>query len=119
MKYVLTKIQLDNLDSFLKSRKPEAEVSVLELKRLLVLLAENVHTVCFRYRLIGEMWETNFVRVVQVTDKGVFLRDERKNRMISIPNLKMIMQFELDGSIHNFQPNFHYDVTAQLSGSGQ
>ena len=111
-------MQLSKLDSFLQSRKPESEISVLELKRLLVLLAENVHTVCFRYRLIGAMWETNFVRVIQVTDKGVFLRDETRNRMISIPDLRMIMQFELDGAIHTFQPNFHYDVSARHPNNG-
>lgn len=59
---------------------------------------------------MGAMWEQNFFRVIHVTDNGFFFKDPVNNRMISIPNLKMIMQFEVDGSVHTFQPNFHYDV---------
>ena len=113
-------MRLERIDKYLnKDKGPATAFSILELKRLLVLLAENVHTVRFRYRLMGEMWEPNFVRVARVTDEGVFLRDEKKNKVISIPNLKLIMQFELDGSIHTFQPNFHYDVKAQYSDNGE
>lgn len=107
---------MDRLDSYLQHLKPESEISVLELKRLLVLLAENAHRVCFRYRLMGEMWEPRFLRVIHVTEKGVFLRDETINSMISLPDLKMIMQFELDGPIHTFQPNYHYDVVPNAHG---
>jgi hypothetical protein len=109
-------MQVDRLDSFLQDRQPESEVSVLELRRLLVLLAENAHSVCFRYRLIGAMWEPRFLRVIHVTDRGAFLKDTTKNRTISLPDLKMIMQFELDGSIHAFQPNYHYDVVPNPHG---
>lgn len=94
----------------LKGREPVSKISVLELKKLLVLISENVHTVCFRYRLIGQMWQPNFMRVKDVTDKGVFLRDELQNKTILISDLRWIIQFELDGPIHSFAPNFHYQV---------
>lgn len=94
----------------LKDREPVSEISVLELRKLLVLISENVHTVCFRYRLIGQMWQRSFMCVNGVTDKGVFLKDELQNKTIFISDLKWIMQFELDGSIHSFVPNFHYEV---------
>ena len=102
---------LKGLENYLKSREPASEISVLELKRLLVLMAENAHAVCFRYRLIGQMWVSSFMRVIHLTDKGVVLRDDSKGQVVSIPHLKMIIQFELDGSLHTFQPYFHYNVT--------
>jgi hypothetical protein len=102
--------KLTGLDYYIKSRESKSKISIVELKGLLVLLAENVHTVAFRYRLVGQMWQPDFMRVIHATDKGILLKNEKKNIMISLPNLSMIMQFELDGSIHSFAPNFHYDV---------
>lgn len=110
------KMQLDRLQSYFKNEEPESQISILELKRLLVLLAENVQSVCIRYRMVGKMWEPNFFRVVQVTDKGVFLKDESTNRTISIPDIRMIIQFELDGCVHTFQPNYHYNVALHPDG---
>ena len=90
--------------------KTKTLISALELKRLLVEIAEKRPQVCLRYRLIGEMWQPNFMRVKDVTDKGVFLKDELQNKTVLIPDLKWIVQFELDGPIHSFAPNFHYQV---------
>lgn len=58
------------------------------------------------------MWQPKFFQVVQVTEKGVFLKDEAADKIICVPDLHMIMQFELDGSLHAFQPNFHYSVVS-------
>lgn len=103
---------MNSYDSYLKSRQPISRVPLLELKKLLVLLSENVHTVSFRYRVLGQMWHPTFLRVQEVTEKGVFLRDESENKTIYISDLKWITQFELDGTLHTFAPNFHYDVVA-------
>jgi hypothetical protein len=103
---------MKNLDSYLKSREPASKISTLELKRLLALMADNPYSICFRYRCVGDMWQPNFMRVMGVTDKGVVLKDIPRNKIISVPDLKMIMQFELDGSLHGFAPNFHYTVVA-------
>ena len=94
----------------LKSFEAASKISVLELRRLLVLLSENAQTICFRYRLMGQMWQSHFMRVSEVTDKGVFLKDLIEDKLILISDLSMIMQFELDGPIHSFAPNFHYTV---------
>jgi hypothetical protein len=101
---------LSSLDLYLKNREPVSKISVLELKALLVLISDHVHSIRFRYRLMGQMWQLNYMRVIHVSEKGVFLKDEIENKMISIPHLKMIIQFELDGSVQAFEPNFHYDV---------
>jgi hypothetical protein len=101
----LKELNLESLD-----RQPVSDISILELKSLLVTITDNRLKVYFRYRLLGEMWQTNFVRVVKVTDNGVVLHDKIKNKTISLSDLKMIIQFELDGSLYAFEPNFHYNV---------
>lgn len=85
-------------------------ISVLELKRLLVDLREKRPDICVRYRLLGEMWVVNSMRVIKVTDNGVMLNDEQNNRLINLPDLSSIMQFEIDAPFQGFQPHFHYNV---------
>ena len=101
------------------SNYPPSHISTTELKSLLVSLADHAHRINFRYRLMGEMWQFVFMRVLFVTDAGVMLKDEIHDRTILISDLGMIIQFELDGSIYNYAPNFHYDVTPfQSYGKG-
>src|SRR3954468_3605429 len=88
-------------------------ISVVELKRLLVTILDFDMPICIRYRILGEMWQPNFLRVVKITEKGIILNDEVRNKTIVIPDLTQIIQFEIDGRIHNFQPHFHYDVTVR------
>jgi hypothetical protein len=85
-------------------------ISVLELKRLLVTIVDFDLPICIRYRILGEMWQPNFLKVVKIMEKGVILNDELRNKTIILPDLSQIIQFEIDGRIHNFQPHFHYDV---------
>jgi hypothetical protein len=86
------------------------KVSVLEVRRLLVELKEHRADICIRYRLIGQMWATNFLRVIQVTDEGVILDDESSNTMVTIAELAQMMQFEIDKPFQAYKPYFHYDV---------
>jgi hypothetical protein len=90
--------------------KPKNLVSVLELKRLLVDLRQKRQDICFRYRLVGEMWIVNAMRVMSVIEKGVLLNDEQNNKLVTISDLSMIMQFEIDAPFQGFQPHFHYHV---------
>ena len=86
------------------------KIAVLELRRLLVELKEHRPDICVRYRIIGQMWAQNFLRVVHVTDEGVLLNDETSNKLITIPNLSQVIQFELDKAFQSYQPYFHYEV---------
>ena len=56
------------------------------------------------------MWQTNFLRVVEVGEQGVLLNDEVANSFKCLPDLSRIMQFEIDVAVHNFLPHNHYDV---------
>lgn len=86
-------------------------ISVLELKRLLVTIVDYSLPICFRFRLLGEMWYPNFMKIVKVTEEGVLLNDESRNKFLLITDLGHIVQFELDGRIHTFEPNFHYHLS--------
>ncbi len=86
-------------------------ISVLELKRLLVDLKDKRPDICFRYRLLGEMWVTHCIRVLYVGERSLLLNDEVNNRLISLSDLSAIMQFELDAPFQGFQPHFHYNVS--------
>lgn len=85
-------------------------ITVLELRRLLYTIMDNRLNTCFRYRLLGEMWQPNFLRVVEVNEKGVLLHDEVTNSFKCLTDLAQVMQFEIDVAVHNFVPHNHYDV---------
>lgn len=104
--------EVNKLDSYLTRRQPVPEISISELKQLLTFISENPGIVSIRYRLVGEMWQPNFLRVVGLTDNEIHLQDLTTTRKICVRDLSMIMQFELDGSWQTFQPNFHYGVVA-------
>jgi hypothetical protein len=87
-----------------------SQISVLELKRLLIEINEYRPDICVRYRLLGEMWSPNFMKVMMVTERGIVMSDEPSNRLISLSDLGMVMQFELDNRFRDFQPHFHYEV---------
>jgi hypothetical protein len=85
-------------------------ISMLELKRLLIDLFEKRPDICVRFRLLGELWGNNFLRVKRVQEKGAVLLDDLQG-LVSISDLNFVMQFEIDKSFQGFQPYFHYEVT--------
>jgi hypothetical protein len=85
-------------------------ISVLELKRLLVDLKDKRPDICIRYRLLGEMWLVNSMKVLHVTEKGALFNEEQSNRLVNLTDLSSVMQFEIDAPFQGFQPHFHYDV---------
>jgi len=91
-------------------KEVQKKVAVLALRRLLVELKEHRPDICIRYRLIGQMWAKNFLRVIRVTDHGVLLNDETLNKLITVTDLAHVMQFEVDKPFQTYQPYFHYDV---------
>jgi hypothetical protein len=79
---------------------------------LLTSIVDNKVSVCIRFRLIGQMWQANHMRVLKLTEKGVILNDEVNNKMVTIHDLNQVMQFELDSSLYQYEPHNHYEVTA-------
>ena len=85
-------------------------ISIIELRRLLTDLKDKGPTICVRFRMLGDMWLNNFVRVIYVTERGVILHDEVAGKLLTILDLINVVQVELDGKFQNFQPYFHYTV---------
>lgn len=88
----------------------KSQISVLTLKRLLIEIKEYRPDICVRYRLLGEMWNPSFMKVILVSGRGILLSDESANRLISLSDLGMVMQFEIDNRFRDIQPHFHYEV---------
>lgn len=87
-----------------------AEISVLELKRLLVELRDKRPDICIRFRLIGRMWLLHFMRIIHITDRGVVLNEEVSNTLVTVRDLGNVIQFEIDHQFQNYRPHYHYDV---------
>ena len=88
----------------------QTDVHFLELRRLLTDLKDHAPNVCIRFRLIGELWQNSYFKILKLTDDGVALLDDPSNKLVFIKNLNDIMQFEVDGPFRNFQPHVHYSV---------
>jgi hypothetical protein len=86
----------------------------LELKRLVNELADLRPDISFRYRLMGEMWQSSFLTILQVTEKGAVLVDQVSRKLFMIQDLTSIMQFELDQAFRQFTPHNHYTVEPAL-----
>jgi hypothetical protein len=88
--------------------------SITHLKATLIDLLEHGQNVCVHFRLMGELWQPHFVRVVNVVDSKVLVNDEIKNKIFSI-DLSRIMQFEIDHPFKGIEPHNHYDIVPDNS----
>lgn len=91
--------------------KSKKEISISELKRLLFDLHDRQSYTCIRFRLLGEMWQKNFLRIFSIDEDAVVVSDEISGRLIKISDLTTFMQFELDHNFQQFIAYFHYDVS--------
>lgn len=87
-------------------------ISVMELKRLLHELKDYRSETLIRFRLLGQMWQPNFLKIFVVNDTGVVLIDPTNKKMEMLTSLSDVIQFELDTRYQLFQPYFHYKVQA-------
>jgi hypothetical protein len=85
-------------------------VSLPELKKLLNDVNEKGANVMIRFRLMGEMWSERFMKVIKVTDSGVFFDDAAIHKYVHVRNLGNLLQFEIDSKWNNFLPFFHYQI---------
>lgn len=87
------------------------EVSVDDLKKIVLSIAERKHKISIRFRTVGQLWYPNFLRILKVEDgKRILFHDEKRKFFISLRDLTAITQFELDGRFNGLEPNFHYQV---------
>ena len=86
-------------------------ISVTSLRKLLLDIKDTRPDIGIRFRMLGEMWCRNFMRVESIASKGVLLNDDHDHKLISVFDLTNVMQFELDHSFNGFQAYFHYEVS--------
>ena len=87
-----------------------AEITVLELRRLLIELRDKRPDICIRFRLLGEMWFVHFMRIILIAGKGVILNNEVSNKLVRVTDLSNVIQFEIDHRFQNYRPYYHYTV---------
>jgi hypothetical protein len=56
------------------------------------------------------MWQTYFMPVLMVTEKGVILHSEIDNHSVVVNDLNEVMAFEFEEQLYQYEPNFHYHV---------
>jgi hypothetical protein len=87
------------------------EIHVLELRMLLFDLKKNGKGVCIRFRMLGEMWQNHYSKVLNITETGAAFIEEPTNKLIFVQELNNVMQFEIDKPFQNYKPHFHYSIT--------
>jgi hypothetical protein len=90
-------------------------INILELRSLLHQLNDRRPDICVRVRFMGEMWQSSYFGIIKVTELGVILNNESANKLINVPDLKLIMQMEIDNAFMHYHPNFHYFITLDPS----
>ena len=93
------------------------QVSIPELHQLLRSIIDLRPNVGVRFRLMGELWQTNFVNVIRLEENAAVFYDEHNDRNVLISDFRVFMQFELDTHFQQYEPHFHYTI-APLSTSG-
>jgi hypothetical protein len=101
---------MSRMENLSFSEKKQGAFLVLTLRQLLQDILVRKPDVCFRYRLVGEMWTPNFKKILHVSEKGILLRDEVTNHLTAINDLSNIIQFEIDSPFQDLRPYCHYDV---------
>jgi hypothetical protein len=87
-----------------------SRVSVVEFRQLLITLKEHTHDTCIRVRIMGQLWEQNFMRIIHVSETHVFLRNEAEESPLKYFKLDEVMNFEIDKPFQDFKPHDHYNV---------
>ena len=86
-------------------------ITTTELKRLIAELLDHRPGTRIRFRLMGNMWENDYVQIVHATANSLVAQQVNTNELRFI-SLKQIMEFEVEQKFREFRPHFHYKVQA-------
>ena len=85
-------------------------ISPTELKRLIITLKDHSPNARIRFRLIGSMWEKNFLEIVHATTENAVIVQDRKSDQMKFISLGNVVEFEIEQRFQNFKPLYHYKV---------
>jgi hypothetical protein len=91
------------------------QIGVLELRRLFYELKDQRPDISVRLRLLGEMWQMSFSRVIKLTENGVVLLNEHNNQAVAFKDLREVVQFEIDAGYQNYHPHNHYTIEPTMN----
>ena len=87
---------------------PGDALTTSEFKRIMLELWEHSPQTRVRFRLMGKMWNANFLQVIHITSgDAIIVQEKDKMKHISI---REVIQSELDGKFRDLKPHFHYKV---------
>jgi hypothetical protein len=90
-------------------------ISAAELKKVLFSIIRHELPVCIRYRTIGQLWHPNYLRIIKVEDNSaIVFHDETRKRLIFLPDVSAITQFEVDRPVHFLKAGYHYQVSDEI-----
>jgi hypothetical protein len=81
-------------------------ISTLTLRNMLYDMHGRKNSVGFRFRLLGEMWRPNFMRIVKITERGAIFSDDQTKEFVFVADLADVVQFEIDDRLMEY----HYEV---------
>jgi hypothetical protein len=91
-----------------------ADLSTLDLRRLLIEMKETRSNVHVKFRLVGQPWKPNFLKILVITERGVVLVDELDSTLIFLTDLSRIMQFQVDANFRELEALHEYSVEPTL-----
>ena len=97
----------------LKQTFPKATevISGLELKLLMKSIISRQAKIRIKYLLEGGVWSNCFMSVMMVTERGIILNDDSKNKIKSIKFLDQIKQLVIDQPFDGYNSNLSYVVS--------
>lgn len=85
-------------------------ISLLELKLLVKSIITKHANIRIKCMLEGDKWG-DFLSVKMVTEKGLILGDDSRNRIRSIKFIDHVVKFVIDQPFDSYNPNLAYVVS--------
>lgn len=86
----------------------QATITTLEFKRLIFELWEHAPDTRIRFRVIGQMWMKNFVRITHITASSAMIVQEKDQ--LKYVGINDVTEFELESGFQAFKPHNHYTI---------
>lgn len=85
-------------------------ITTVDLRRLLVELLDHSPNTGIRFRVMGNMWEKNYLQIIHATTEYSVIVQDKKSDQMKFISLKQVVEFEIEQKFKGFKPNYHYKV---------
>lgn len=92
------------------SESTTGTITTVQLRRLVRELCDHSPQTKIRVRVLGKMWENQFVEIIHIiAGDSVLVHDHVSNQMRYI-SLGEVAEFEVETKFQEFSPHNHYQV---------